>query len=63
MILMIYSILGMLYWFINAFIRKVDTMDDWFLPLFWVFLWPFAAVAWFIILIQYLLERIKSKKL
>jgi hypothetical protein len=44
-----YTLIGIAYWAINIFVRKLhlqnDEGDGWFLVPFWVFLWPFCFIA------------------
>lgn len=61
MILTIYLTIGMLYWALNSFVRKLDTNEDWLLPVVWFLGWPFALITWTIILTQYLIEYYKNK--
>lgn len=57
----LYFLIGLLYWALNAFVRKLDTDDDWLLPLFWFFGWPLAAITWMVVLTQWLCEYSKRK--
>lgn len=44
-----YILIGLIYWLINMFIRKLPRKNEdgagWFLSLFWLLLWPFCFVA------------------
>lgn len=62
-----YLIVGLLYWGLNSFVRKLDTDGDWLLPIVWFFAWPLAAVSWFLILIDkafnYLITKASKNQL
>ena len=59
--LALYFIIGLLYWTLNAFVRKLDTDGDWLLPLVWFLAWPLAAVSWLLIGINKVFEYLISK--
>lgn len=44
-----YFLVGMIYWSVNIFVRKLHTKnepgDGWFLSLFWVFGWPICFLC------------------
>lgn len=61
MILPIYLIIGLIYWAINSFVRKLETDDDYLLPLVWFLFWPLAAITWSIIVFQCLKEYCTNK--
>lgn len=50
--MIIYLLIGLTYWAVNSFVRKIETNDDWLLPLVWFLAWPLAFLAWFILLGQ-----------
>lgn len=57
----VYLIIGLLYWSLNSFVRKLDTDGDWLLPLVWFLAWPLAAVSWFLIFIDKTFNYIVTK--
>jgi len=61
MILPLYLSIGLIYWAVNAFIRKIDTDGDYLLPLVWFLAWPFAAITWTIILSVWIKEYMVKK--
>lgn len=42
---MLYLLIGLLYWAINVFVRKLDNEGDYLLVLAWVLLWPIFFIA------------------
>lgn len=46
--MMWYFIVGLVYWAINIFVRKLHEKNEhgegWFLVPFWVFLWPICMI-------------------
>lgn len=50
--MIIYLLIGLAYWALNSFVRKLDTDGDWLLPLVWFLAWPLAFASWAIILIE-----------
>jgi hypothetical protein len=61
MILPIYLLIGLIYWLINSFVRKLETDGDYLLPIVWFLAWPLAAITWFIILIVWIKEYLVTK--
>lgn len=61
MFFIIYLFIGLTYWYINAFVRKLDIDGDWLLPIVWFLFWPLVAVTWLIILFQYSKDYILNK--
>lgn len=59
----VYLIIGLLYWALNSFIRKLETDGDWLLPLVWFLAWPLAAISWLLILVNKLFEYLITKAL
>lgn len=59
--LAIYLIIGLLYWALNAFVRKLETDGDYLLPLVWFLAWPLAAITWLIILGVWIKEYLVVK--
>lgn len=57
-----YFIIGLMYWALNSFVRKLETNDDWMLPLVWLFAWPIAFLTWVVIFIMWIVEEVKNKK-
>lgn len=58
---LIYILIGLIYWSVNIFIRKLHLRneygDGWFLSPFWLLGWPLC----FLILIITYLEYLKTK--
>jgi hypothetical protein len=52
MITGLYCLIGVLYWSINIFIRKLHTKNEpgegWFLTPLWLFFWPICLISLFI---------------
>lgn len=61
MILMIYLLIGLVYWAINSFVRKLEIDGDYLLPLFWFLGWPIALLTWMVILFLWAVDYSKSK--
>lgn len=59
--LFIYLIIGLLYWALNSFVRKLETDGDWLLPLVWFLAWPLALLSWALILINAVFEYLINK--
>lgn len=57
----VYLIIGLLYWGLNSFVRKLEIDGDWLLPLVWFLAWPLAAITWFFILAAYTIDYLKHK--
>jgi hypothetical protein len=57
----VYYFIGLSYWAINIFVRKLHTKNDegegWFLAPMWMFLWPMCFIALLIVWISNLKER------
>lgn len=58
---MIYLTIGLLYWALNSFVRKLEVNGDWMLPLVWFLLWPLAFATWMVIFLDKGLTWIKNK--
>lgn len=54
----LYLLIGLIYWAINSFVRKLDTEGDWLLPIVWFIAWPLAFAYWFIIFLEKLAQLI-----
>lgn len=61
MIIPIYLLIGLLYWALNSFVRKLEIDEDWTLPIIWFLAWPLAALSWLVILVIYTVEYLKHK--
>lgn len=61
MIIMIYLIIGLAYWAVNSFVRKLEIDGDWLLPLVWFLAWPLAAITWLFILATWTVDYLKHK--
>ena len=61
--MLLYLIIGLIYWAINSFIRRIEISGDWMLPLVWFLAWPLAFMAWFVILIQEFVKWSKKNKI
>jgi hypothetical protein len=61
MILPIYLLIGLIYWLINSFVRKLETDGDYLLPMVWFLAWPLAAITWLIILGVWIKEYLVNK--
>lgn len=48
----LYLLVGLVYLLVNVLIRKIQTEDDWMLPMVWLFFWWLCFIALFIIWIQ-----------
>ncbi|NBW33720.1 MAG: hypothetical protein EBR30_01545 [Cytophagia bacterium] len=57
----IYLTIGLLYWALNSFVRKLEINGDWMLPLVWFLLWPIAFATWMVIFLDMALTWIKNK--
>lgn len=57
-----YFIIGLIYWALNSFVRKLETNGDWMLPLVWFFAWPIAFLTWGVLFIMWIIEEVKTKK-
>lgn len=57
-----YFIIGLMYWALNSFVRKLEIDGDWMLPLVWLFAWPIAFLTWIVIFILWIVEQVKTKK-
>lgn len=56
--MIIYFLIGLSYWALNSFVRKLDTEGDWLLPIVWFIAWPLAFASWFIIFLEKLAQLI-----
>lgn len=59
--MIIYLTIGLLYWALNSFVRKLETGGDWLLPLIWLLVWPIAFTTWMVIFLDKGLTWIKDK--
>lgn len=63
--MLIYLLIGLSYWALNSFVRKLETGGDWLLPLVWFLAWPLAFISWAVIFmtrgIEYVAEWISTK--
>jgi hypothetical protein len=57
----IYFMVGLLYWGLNSFVRKLETEGDWLLPLVWFLAWPIGLISWFVVFVEYLLSKKRKK--
>jgi len=57
-----YFIIGLMYWALNSFVRKLETAGDWLLPLVWFLAWPIAFVTWLVVFIMWIVEEVKNKR-
>lgn len=52
MIAGLYFLIGLIYWGVNIFVRKLHTKNEpgegWFLSPFWLLMWPFCLLALFV---------------
>lgn len=53
-----YFLIGLTYWTINVWIRKMYVEGDYTLPFVWVFFWPLCFIALAIIKIQELKNKL-----
>jgi hypothetical protein len=60
----IYVIIGLSYWFVNIFVRKLhkdnDEHEGWFLAPMWLLLWPMCFVGLAIVFASNIREKIKK---
>jgi hypothetical protein len=61
MALIIYLIVGLLYWGLNSFVRKLETDGDWLLPIVWFLAWPIGFISWSFVFMDYLLSKQRKK--
>lgn len=47
-LLQMYFLVGILYVFVNGYVRRLDLDGDWSLPFVWMFLWPLCFIALFV---------------
>ena len=59
--MMMYLTIGLLYWALNSFVRKLEVNGDWMLPLVWFLAWPIAFATWMVIFLDKGLTWIKNK--
>lgn len=52
LIIEIYLLIGLIYLLINTLVRKLNTEDDWMLPMVWLFFWWLCFIVLFILWIQ-----------
>lgn len=56
-----YFIIGLMYWALNSFVRKLETAGDWLLPLVWFIAWPIAFITWGVMFIMWIVDKVKNK--
>lgn len=65
--MILYLSIGLIYWAINSFVRKLETHDDWMLPIVWFLAWPLAFAAWAVLLlvkvVMAILEWLSTKSI
>lgn len=54
-----YFLIGLIYTFINGYIRKIDTEGDFLLPMVWLCLWPICFIGLAACFIQNKIEKYK----
>ena len=59
--IVVYLAVGLLYWGLNSFIRKLDIDGDWMLPLIWFLFWPIGLISWAIVFIDYISSKTHKK--
>ena len=61
----IYYFIGLSYWAINIFVRKLHLKNDdgsgWFLAPMWLFLWPMCFIALFFVWLSNMKQRTQEK--
>jgi hypothetical protein len=57
--MMWYFLIGLIYTIINGMVRKLDTDDDFLLPMVWFLLWPIAFISLFFVGMKKLISKIK----
>jgi len=57
MTLAVYLVVGLLYWGLNSFVRKLDIDGDWMLPLIWFLVWPIGLISWTVVFFDYLVSK------
>lgn len=61
----VYYFIGLSYWAINIFVRKLHTKNDtgegWFLAPMWLFLWPMCFIALFFVWVSNLKQKSIAK--
>lgn len=52
MIALLYCLIGLAYWAVNIFVRKLHTKNEpgegWFLAPLWMFMWPLCFMSLFV---------------
>jgi len=65
--MIIYLTIGLLYWALNSFVRKLEINGDWMLPIVWFLAWPIAFAAWGVLFIYkatlFILEWLSTKSI
>lgn len=54
-----YFLIGLIYTFINGFVRKIDTEGEPLLPTVWLCLWPICFIGLIASFIQDKIEKFK----
>jgi hypothetical protein len=62
---LLYTLVGLSYWAINIFVRKLHLKNDngygWFLAPMWILLWPVCFVALFFVWLSNMKQRTHQK--
>lgn len=62
---LLYALVGISYWTINIFVRKLHIKNDdsagWFLVPMWLFLWPMCFIGLFFAWVSNMKERSQEK--
>ena len=62
---LLYALVGLSYWTINIFVRKLhiknEDSDGWFLVPMWLFLWPMCFIGLFFAWVSNMKERVQEK--
>ena len=62
---LVYFLIGLMYWAVNFFVRKLhrenDNHEGWFLATSWFFFWPMFFFMWILIFAKRLFVYLESK--
>jgi len=61
MIFIIYFTIGLLYWGLNSFVRKLEIDGDWLLPLIWFVAWPLPVIALILVGLEKVVAYLMTK--
>ena len=61
MIFIIYFTVGLLYWGLNSFVRKLEIDGDWLLPLIWFVAWPLPVIALILVGLEKVVAYVMTK--